>query len=78
METEAGECFAQILDEGFRVINVGIDPGAANRSDGFDFVKLEFAGDLFDNLELDRALLFDKPVYERMFAKQIDYAWNSQ
>jgi len=63
MQAETGERFTQILDESFGVINVSIDSGAASWSNGFDFVKLEFASDLFDNFRLDRALLLDKAVH---------------
>ena len=69
VKTEAREGLTQILNEGFRIINVGIDSGATSWSDGFDFVKLEFARDLFDDLGLNRALLFDKPIYESVLTK---------
>src|SRR5580700_2990289 len=75
---EAGESFAQVLQEGLGIVDVGIDFGAAVGSDGLDFVQLKFAGNFFDNFGLNGPLMIDESVDQRMFAEQIDDARNTQ
>src|ERR1700682_3394259 len=71
-DAEAGESFTEVLQEGFGIIYVSIDPGATIWGDRLDFIQLEFPRDLFDNFGLDGTLLFNESVDERVFAEQIN------
>jgi hypothetical protein len=61
---ESRESLSEILDERFRIINVGIDPHAVRGSSRFDFIELKFMRDVFNDFGQDRPLLFDVSVDE--------------
>ncbi len=71
---ESREGLAQVLQKGFGVVNVRINPGLTIRGDGLDFVQFELARDFFDGFRLDGALVVDECVDESVFAEQVDDA----
>ena len=77
VHAKARQRFTQALNECFRVVDVSVGPAGVRRRYGFDFVQLKLACDVFDDSGLNRALLFDIRVDQRMFAKQINHAWNA-
>src|SRR5216683_333345 len=76
--SKTGKSLAEILQKNFGIVDIGINLGSSDWSNGLDFVELELVRHLFDDFGLDGPLLLDKAVYERMFTQEIDDAWNPQ
>ena len=51
-DPEAGEGLAEVLQEGFRIVDIRVAPDTARRGNGFDFVQLEFVGEFFHSFGL--------------------------
>src|SRR6516165_2866559 len=73
-DAEFRQRFPKVLDEGFRIVDVGARSDPSRRRYGLDFVELKLAGYIFDDFGADGALLLDKPVDERMLAEEIHHA----
>ena len=63
-EAEAGESFAEILNKGFGIVDVGIDFGMVAGGYGFHFVQLKFASNFLDNRRLNGPHLVRERVDE--------------
>jgi len=75
--TEAGESLAEVLHEGFRIVDILRNREAAWRSDGCNLIELELAGDGFHHFRRDGPLLLDISGDQGMFAEEIYDARNA-